>query len=49
MKEKKKRYLAANIDKELHAKLLAFVANNGGNISWFVEKAIEEKLAREEK
>ena len=49
MKEKKKRYIAANIDKNLHDRVIDFVKNNGGNLSWFIERAIEEKLAREEK
>lgn len=47
-KKKQRGYIAAYIDEGLHARFMEYVKNNGGNISWFVGKAIEEKLDRNE-
>ena len=49
-KETKKRskYLGAYINESLTNRLKAYIEHNGGNISWFVGKAIEEKLDRSE-
>ncbi|MFA6060802.1 MAG: hypothetical protein WC756_21575 [Taibaiella sp.] len=44
--KQRKPYIGAYISEELMKRFQAHIKNNGGNISWFVGKAIEEKLDR---
>ena len=48
-KKQRKPYIGAYISEELMSRFQKFIKANGGNISWFVGKAIEEKLDRFEK
>ena len=46
--KQRKPYIGAYISEELMKRFQDHIKNNGGNISWFVGKAIEEKLERHE-
>jgi hypothetical protein len=47
-KQDRSHYIGAYLKEDIHKRFYEYVKNNGGSMSWFVNKALEEKLDRME-